>query len=111
MIVVWMLLMLSPCLLLTVIVRGEATLPLSDKPGHEIRLFKVFEDDVRGFGLSWGNTQEGNSKDNVCVKTQVRYFTWQGSGENVDFCLCYTRIEDEWIAGETVDDMCNPSQN
>jgi hypothetical protein len=110
MLIVWFVLMLSPCLLLTVIVRGEATLPLSDKPGHQIRMFKVFEDDVRGFGLSWGSAEQGDSSDDVCIKSHVRYFTWQGSGENVDFCQCYSHVDDDWIAGTSVDNMCNPSQ-
>jgi serine/threonine protein kinase len=111
MIVVWMALMLSPCLLLTVIVRGEATLPLSDKPGHQLRMFKIFEDDVRGFGFSWGSVEQSNNEGEMCIKSHVRYFTWQGSGENVDFCQCYTKVDDDWVAGTSVDNMCNPSQN
>lgn len=111
MLVVWMVLMLSPCLLLTVIVRGEATLSLSEKPGHQLRMFKVFEEDVRGFGFSWGSVEQGDADDSVCIKTHVRYFTWQGSGENVEFCQCYSQVDNEWVVEEPVDNLCNPSQN
>lgn len=88
MVVIWLLLMASPCLFVTVLVRGEATYNFSDKPGHQIRLFRVQSDTALGFGLSLGTLK--NEKDgDFCVLTQVRYLLIEGETENVNYCQCY----------------------
>ncbi len=102
---VWFLLMLSPCVFITVLVQGEFTIQLSDRPNHQLRIFNVDTDDSRGFGFSIGNIQR-ETEEEVCVVTQVRYIMWRGENEPVDYCQCYTRSEQQWIGGAVLDAQC-----
>lgn len=88
-VVVWILLMLSPCVLVTVLAQGEFVVNLSDRAGHEIRLFEIQNDQSRGFGLSWGLLDKKDD-DGYCLATHVRYWMWEGDADNSDYCQCYT---------------------
>jgi serine/threonine protein kinase len=108
--VVWLLLMASPCLIVTVLVQGEATFALSDKPGHQVRIFKVQSDEARGIGFSIGTVQN-ESTDAACILTQVRFLLWQGRSQPTNYCQCFTYISGEWWPDPPVNDECSPLQS
>lgn len=105
MLVVWFALMLSPCLIVTVLVQGEFVISLSDKPNHNLRMFNVDTDDRRGFGFSRGEI-ERESDNEFCVITQVRYIMWRGENSPVNYCQCYARSGDDWLGGPVLDEAC-----
>lgn len=98
----WVMLMLSPCVFITVLAQGEFVVNFSDRPGHEIRLFEIQNEQARGFGLSWGGVKN-KANDGFCIATHVKYWMWEGKAENTDYCQCYT-------TGYAVDDsrQCEP---
>lgn len=102
----WFALMLSPCIVITVLVEGEFVISLSDVPNHQLRMFDVDTDDTRGFGFSQGSI-ESETDDEVCVITRVRYIMWRGSNEPVNFCQCYQKINDRWFGGPVLDQQCD----
>lgn len=102
----WFVLMLSPCVLITVLVQGEAVLKLSDRPNHNIRMFNVDTDDRRGFGFSRGEIERETDTE-LCIITHVRYIMWRGENRPVDFCQCYTRTGGAWFGGPVLDQQCN----
>lgn len=103
----WGILMLWPCVLITVLIEGEFVVGLSDRPGHELRMFNIESEDTRGFGFSVAEVAEENA-DRVCVKTYVRYLIWRGENEPVDYCRCYTRQQENWQATRAVNASCEP---
>lgn len=107
---IWFLLMLSPCLVITVLVQGEVVYGLSDKPGHELRIFKVQSETARGFGISLG-TVERESDGNVCILTRVRYAVWRGDAEETNYCQCYHEQAGEWLPLEPVDNQCHAAES
>ncbi len=110
MIFVWLILLLSPCLFLTVLVQGEATLDLSDRPDHRIRLFKIQGDEVAGFGFSLGTIARENERE-ICIKTRVRYMMWQGNAPATNYCQCYTKTAGSFVLNSPVDEDCGLLQN
>jgi serine/threonine protein kinase len=104
---IWGVLMLWPCVLITVLIEGEFVVGLSDRPGHEVRMFNVESEDARGFGFSVAEVERENA-DRLCIKTYVRYFIWRGDNAPVDYCRCYTRRVDNWQASRAVNAACEP---
>lgn len=105
MLAVWFALMLSPCVIVTVLVEGEFVVKLSDKPNHNLRMFNVDTDDRRGFGFSYGEV-ERETDEELCVITHVRYIMWRGENSPVDYCQCYARSGDVWLGGPVLDEAC-----
>ncbi len=101
----WFGLMLSPCVVITVLVEGEFIINLSDRPNHRLRMFDVDTDDKRGFGFSMGNIERENETE-LCVITRVRYVMWRGENEPVNFCQCYTQLQGQWVGGPVLDQHC-----
>lgn len=108
---VWFVLMLWPCVLITVLIEGEFVVGLSDRPGHEVRMFNVESEDSRGFGFSVAEIAE-ETDDLLCVKTYVRYVIWRGENEPVDYCRCYEYElqSSDWQATRAVNASCEPLQ-
>ena len=107
---IWFLLMLSPCLIITVLVQGEFVYNLSDVPEHKIRIFDVQSKDTRGFGYSWGNIAR-ETDDDVCVMTHVRYVVWEGESEAADYCECFEQVEENWVSVGSIEESCETTNN
>lgn len=103
----WFMLMLWPCVMIQVLVEGEFVVNLSDRPGHEARIFTTQNEDQRGFGFSFASINSEND-ERLCIQTNVRYLMWQGENEPVDYCRCYDRVEDRWQTAPAVDSKCRP---
>lgn len=89
--VVWFLLLLTPCALIYLATQGEITIPTGSVPGQEVRLWLMTEDRNRGIGVSSAAVIGGNGTTDICLQTDVRYLLWAGRGENASYCECYAR--------------------
>lgn len=105
---VWLVLILSPCLVFTLATQGEITVTVGGAPGQSARLWLVMEANERGLGLSLPTAQTSAEGDAVCVQTDVRYLLWQGQAESVSYCECYRRAADEapWDFVTTIEGSC-----
>ena len=106
---VWIVLILSPCLLFTLATQGELTLALGSAPGQTARLWLVMEADERGIGLSTPSVQASGDGHALCVQTDVRYFLWQGRVEPSSYCECYRRANADaaWEAVTLNEGICS----
>lgn len=108
-------LFLFPCFILTIIVEGEVVYSTGDRAGEEVRFFQVMEDDTRGFGMSWGSVEQELEDGNYCIKTEVRYLVWEGDGDSLSYCECYTEVGDgEWdvfeFRGSNCEEIAEPEE-
>ena len=109
---VWLVIMLIPLVLIILAIDGEITLShgssMPDRHEHprlQIKLIK--EPDYRGFQIT-NSTMKQVNEQNLCVQTEVRYFLWQGDGDNAQFCDCYNRGDggEVWQFAETISGLC-----
>lgn len=109
--VLWFLVLLTPCALFMLASRGEMTLDLGSAPGQTARVWLVMEEDERGLGLSLPSVHTDDDPNALCVQTDVRYFLWQGEAEPVSYCDCYQRTsaESAWSYVETLQGACSPA--
>ncbi|MBC8099657.1 MAG: hypothetical protein H7Y11_09455 [Armatimonadetes bacterium] len=91
----WLIVILFPAFLLVLAVQGEVTVwHGSDvpEPGLHplLQVNLLMEIQTRGVSIttSTPSTQPG---DLTCMQTEVRFVLWQGTGDNVGYCDCYTR--------------------
>lgn len=106
--VLWFLLILSPCMLFLLASRGELTLDLGGAPGQTARVWLVMEADERGIGWSIPSVQTRADDLVLCVQTDVRYLLWQGQAEPVSYCECYQRTNSgaDWTFADTLTGVC-----
>lgn len=76
-------------LMFVVAIRGEVTWQRGELAGD--RLFLIMERRQRGLGWEHvGSTgQAPATGGQVCTRTTVRYYLWEGQGENITYCECY----------------------
>jgi hypothetical protein len=82
---VWLFVMLLPTAAFVLAARGE--LRLGSDPQRQVRFFMVQQPDAEGVGVEW--TRPLRQHDD-CTRTSVRYWLWEGEGEPVSACRCYT---------------------
>ena len=82
--VVWLLIMLFPCMAFSLAMRTE--LQLGSNPNNHVRLFLVSEELGEGIGVEW--KRPFSSTNAQCTQTAVNYIMWVGEGEDVVFCQC-----------------------
>jgi hypothetical protein len=81
---VWLLLITSPFLAFMLAARGQ--IQVGEGPRRYVRLFLVQEEEIQGVGLEWVRPAGGQA---TCSDGSLTYFTWEGEGQNGDFCQCY----------------------
>lgn len=88
---VWLGVMLAPCLLITFAIRGEMEWKRSDYDGD--RFWMIQEREQRGIGYAAMRVTTDNRTTGgpICVRTQTRFFLWKGASNNdySDWCECY----------------------
>jgi hypothetical protein len=89
-VILWFLLLLTPCLCFYFSVQQEVTVPLGAAPGQSLRVWLVMEARTRGLGVSTGAVAR-ESETELCVETTTSYLLWQGRPQNTVYCECYTR--------------------
>jgi hypothetical protein len=83
-VLVWLILMLAPIVAVVLAARGQ--IQVGEGPRRYVRLFLVQEEEAQGVGLEWVRPADGQTS---CSDGSLRYFTWEGEGQNADFCQCY----------------------
>lgn len=95
--VLWFLLLLTPCLFIVLITQREIVLAHSNVPNDDFRVWLIQEADQRGLAVS--NSRRVSAPNNVvCTLTDVRFFLWKGKGDPNQYCSCYVRQSDSWSA-------------
>jgi hypothetical protein len=106
--ILWFVILLSPCFLIVLAVQQEISISTGSAPGQQIRLWLVSEADQRGLGLSTGSVRQ-TGENAICMQTDVRFFLWSGSADPVNYCECYEHASsaDSWSATTTTTGVCS----
>lgn len=81
--VVWLGIMLFPCLAFNLALREE--IQIGGSTDNYARIFLLSEKQVEGIGVERKRPFPGQSS---CTQTTVTYFLWVGDGENAQYCQC-----------------------
>lgn len=103
-VILWVLVLLIPCIFITLAVRYEITVDTGSAPEQRLRLWLIMEAEQRGVGFSSTSVQE--SEGQTCVQTDVQFFLWQGQAEPVSFCNCYERSAEDWVSTSAQPGVC-----
>jgi hypothetical protein len=108
-VVLWFLLLLTPCLCFYFSVQQEVTISLGAAPGQSLRVWLVMEARTRGLGISAGTVARENETA-LCVETTTTYLLWQGQPQNTVYCECYARDESAqaWAYQGSTPGSCAP---
>jgi hypothetical protein len=108
--ILWFLLLLTPCALIYFAVQQELTIPLGGAPGQELRVWLVMEPRTRGLGISTGHVAQ-QTDTGLCVQTATNYVLWQGRPLNTVYCECYSRTNPAgvWSYGRSIQGACPPT--
>ena len=106
--VIWGLLLLTPCFFITLAVRGEISLDTGPAPEQRLRIWLIMEADERGLGIS--TTSSVPQADLTCIQTDVRFVLWEGEAEPVSYCHCYEHPPDSdtWNLQAVTSNTCTP---
>lgn len=87
---VWLVVILSPCPVFVLAIRGEIVLTHSDIPEDYFRIWSIQELQLRGLGIS--NARRVSIPDgSVCTITDTHFILWKGQAPAAHQCSCYTR--------------------
>lgn len=93
--VIWFLLLLSPCALIVLASRGEISINTGSAPEQRIRIWMIQEARERGLGVSTADVFVLD-EDNICVQTNVSFLLWEGEAEPTQYCECYVKANTVW---------------
>ena len=93
--VLWFLLLLTPCLAVVLLTQREIVLTHSDVPNDDFRVWLIQEAGQRGIAIS-NSRRVTVPNDAVCTLIDVRFLLWQGKGDPNHYCSCYARQADSW---------------
>lgn len=105
-VILWFLLLLTPCVVIVLATRGEISISTGDAPEQRVRLWLVMEARSRGLGISNASLHESGGK--LCVQTDVQFLLWQGSEDSTQYCDCYTRDGEDFNFVSTNSGTCIP---
>jgi hypothetical protein len=104
-VLVWLVLLLVPCMFITLAARGEITFDTGALPDQRFRMWLIMEARQRGIGIEWPSVHAVDEQE--CLQVDVRFLLWTGAAqEPVSYCQCYTRQGENWIATESIGDVC-----
>lgn len=113
--VIWFVVLLTPCALLYLASNGEIRIWHTDIPDPyehpRLSIELVTEVDSRGLRVLNSSVVDAISDDDaLCVQTNVRFLLWQTDEDNQDvsFCDCYVRAnaDADWTLNQTLIDSC-----
>jgi hypothetical protein len=93
--VIWFTLLLTPIMLIVLAAQGEIGLwyggSVPDSEAHPLLQVRLLMDiENQGFSLTHSSIRAQNDTS-TCMQTDVRYFLWEGEGEDATYCDCYHR--------------------
>ena len=106
----WLVLLISPCLGLVLAARGELRIRTGAAPEQETRLWLVQE--ARRAGLALSHVSERLTNSERCFQTDVRFLLWRGQELDGDtatsFCSCYAHEDSEFREPRFGNGSCAP---
>lgn len=107
--IIWAILILSPCILIALAVQGEISISTGDAPDQRLRIWLIMEAAQRGIGISNASVRS-SVEGQTCLQTDAQFFLWQGRGEPVSYCECYQHEAGSkaWIPLGTTPGECEP---
>jgi len=113
--VIWFVILLTPCALLYLASYGEIRIWHSDIPDTydhpRLSIELVTEVKSRGLRVTNSSVVDHNQDDNLmCVQTHVRFLLWQTNEDSQDtaYCDCYERtgLDSDWVFSQMTPDIC-----
>jgi hypothetical protein len=96
-VVIWFILLLTPCLFVVLATQREIVLTHSDIPNDDFRVWLIQERGHHGIALS-NSRRVSAANDAACILIDVRFIMWQGTGDPNHYCSCYTRQNNRWVS-------------
>ena len=106
-IVLWLLLLLFPCVAIALVSQGEITAQLGDVPGQNLRIWLIQDATQRGIGIARPSVHT-DSNANVCLQTDTSFLMWMGKGASTSYCECYAHDGGNWKSVSSTQGTCNP---
>lgn len=94
--VIWAILILSPCAFILIATQRDITIRLGDLPGQALRIWLIEEVGERGIGISTPLVIGDPASGTACVQVSSRFILWMGQGEPATVCECYARQGETW---------------
>lgn len=110
--VLWFLLLLTPCLLFYMASQGEISVRLGNLPDQSLRIWLVTEPQQRGIGVSSPAVARAADGNTACLQMTVHYWLWYGEAEEaVQYCECFSRADRDadWTMTEMESGTCAAS--
>jgi hypothetical protein len=98
----WLVVMLLPAFAFLLAARGE--LQVGSSRQNQVRFFMLQQPDADGVGIEWTRPIRQQNQT-ICTRTSVRYLLWEGEGEPVNTCRCYTETGEVMAAEQAA---CEP---
>lgn len=105
--IIWFVLLLTPCFCLVMASQGEITINLGDVPGQSLRIWMVNEARSRGVAIARPTVYVTGNGDSICLQTDVSFVLWMGQGDAIHYCDCYLRGDNEWTLTSTASGDCS----
>ena len=105
--VLWIILLIFPCLAIALISQGEITMQVGSIPGQSLRVWLIQDANERGLGIARPSVQSDKG-GNVCLQTDTSFLLWMGKGASSSFCECYAHDGDNWKSVSSTQGSCNP---
>ena len=102
--IIWFLILLLPCGLIALAVRGEIVISQGEAPEQDLRIWLIMEIGERGIGVSTTSPFPGANNEEICIQTDVSYYLWEGQADPVSYCQCYQA--DNWEPTRFAQGIC-----
>jgi hypothetical protein len=100
-------LLVAPCILLTLATQQEINISLGSAPGQNLRVWLIMGAEQRGFGIGSPIVFSSDGDDNVlCVQTNYSFVLWAGRADSAVSCDCYARESAE-VAWDLISTQAN----
>jgi len=108
--ILWFMVLLTPCFLIVMATQGEIVVRLGDVPGQSFRIWLVNESRQRGLGISRPSIIANENEYQRCLQTNVSFILWAGTAEGSTYCECYTQPDNtgEWELTSNQQGACQP---
>ena len=115
--IIWFMLLLTPCAFIYLASNGEIRIWHADIPEPEVHplllIQLVSEINSRGFHVETSTIVDSVPGDNLlCVQTTDKFLLWQSKEKNLDavYCECYAResVDEGWSRTDMLSAECQP---
>jgi hypothetical protein len=103
--ILWFVVLLTPCFLIMLAVRGEISVTTGPVPEQRLRVWLIQEPDQSGIGIS--NVSVQGKDESLCVQTNVNFVLWRGEAQPTQYCECYALAGDSYEITEITQEACS----